>query len=280
MRIKSVGLKNFKRFTDLNIDGIPSTAKLVLVVGPNGCGKSSLFDAFMQWFHRTSGLGQQTDNVYYRKDFQTGDTVHVSLHDDTQGVPRGSIYVRTAYRNEPDFSINSIQRQDNPAHTARIGRSIQNDQVVADNYGRLVYETASGVYDDANRPKLVGALRDELIGEIQQSMRNVFGDLLLNNISDPLAHGSNSFFFQKGTAKSYHYKNLSGGEKAAFDLLLDMHVKKKYFKNSIYCIDEVETHLHTSVQGKLLKELVSTLPGESQLWIATHSLVQFARPKS
>ena len=33
-----------------------------------------------------------------------------------------------------------------------------------------------------------------------------------------------------------HYKNLSGGEKAAFDLLLDLHVKKKYFPDSLYCI--------------------------------------------
>lgn len=46
MRITKVELKNFKRFTDLTIDGIPADAKLVLLIGSNGSGKSSVFDAF------------------------------------------------------------------------------------------------------------------------------------------------------------------------------------------------------------------------------------------
>ena len=71
---------------------------------------------------------------------------------------------------------------------------------------------------------------------------------------------------------SYHYKNLSGGEKAAFDLLLDVHLKKRFFPNAIYCIDEIEAHLHTGVQGALLKELVRIVPTDSQLWVTTHSL--------
>ena len=45
MKIKSINLKNFKRFTDLKIEGIPEKAKLVVMIGPNGCGKSSVFDA-------------------------------------------------------------------------------------------------------------------------------------------------------------------------------------------------------------------------------------------
>ena len=46
MHITRVELKNFKRFTDLTIDGIPNDAKLVLLIGSNGSGKSSVFDAF------------------------------------------------------------------------------------------------------------------------------------------------------------------------------------------------------------------------------------------
>jgi len=37
MRITSIHLRNFKRFTDLVVRDIPDCAKLV-VVGPNGCG--------------------------------------------------------------------------------------------------------------------------------------------------------------------------------------------------------------------------------------------------
>ena len=117
-------------------------------------------------------------------------------------------------------------------------------------------------------------LREELIGDIQNSMEKVFGDLVLNNISNPFGSSSDqsSFFFDKGTIKSFHYRNLSGGEKAAFDILLDIHLKKPYFTNAIYCIDEIESHLHTSVQGSLLKELTDITPNTSQLWITTHSL--------
>ena len=46
MKIKSLQLKNFKRFTDLTLQGIPDNAKLVLLIGSNGSGKSSVFDAF------------------------------------------------------------------------------------------------------------------------------------------------------------------------------------------------------------------------------------------
>ena len=128
----------------------------------------------------------------------------------------------------------------------------------------------SGVYNESNDTKTVRILREELIGGIRTSMQNVFGDLLLNSVSDPL--GAGAFFFEKGVSKSYHYKNLSGGEKAAFDLLLDLHVKRRFFSDAVYCIDELETHLHTRVQGKLLKEMVKIIPDTCQLWVTTHSL--------
>ena len=47
MRIESVRLSNYKRFTNLTIANIPATARLVVLVGPNGTGKSSVFDSFL-----------------------------------------------------------------------------------------------------------------------------------------------------------------------------------------------------------------------------------------
>ncbi len=55
MHIKSIRLLNFRRVTDLKISGIPATAKLVMLTGPNGNGKSSLFDAFMTWHLQLGG---------------------------------------------------------------------------------------------------------------------------------------------------------------------------------------------------------------------------------
>lgn len=275
MRIKSIHLTNFKRFTDLTIADIPASAKLVLVVGPNGCGKSSLFDALLHWYR--SNVQQRTleDMAYFRKDIrETFDwyrEVRIWLHDD-QPPHQNCLYVRTAYRNDSDFSTSTLSPPADPSGSGELRRRklIDDDKNVSSNYQTLVYRTTAEVYNDENDLKTVSTLRDELIGGIRASMKNVFGDLTLNNITDPL--GAGAFFFHKGTVASYHYKNLSGGEKAAFDLLLDLHIKKPQLPDAIYCIDEIDVHLHTEVQGRLLHEMVDVVPSESQLWVTTHSL--------
>ena len=43
MKLEKITIKDFKRFADLEISNIPATAKLVLLTGPNGSGKTSLF---------------------------------------------------------------------------------------------------------------------------------------------------------------------------------------------------------------------------------------------
>jgi predicted ATPase len=273
MKITRIRLKNFKRFTDLTVRNIPPTAKLVVIVGPNGCGKSSLFDGLFHWYRLATGHGIAGDNTYFQKDAAREFDWHSQVEVSTAGgaaVTRGSLYVRTAYRNEADFSISQITTTHNPTEQLRFQRLIDPDTSVSNNYQRLVHDTMAAVYDMSNDAKTVANLREELIGAIRTSMKNVFGDLLLNNIANPLQSGT--FQFQKGSALSYQYKNLSGGEKAAFDLLLDLHLKRKFYADAIYCIDELETHLHTKVQGALLKELYAVLPSQSQLWVSTHSL--------
>ena len=83
---------------------------------------------------------------------------------------------------------------------------------------------------------------------------------------------SGVFRFVKGNSSNFQYKNLSGGEKAAFDLLLDVFVKREEYKDAIYCIDEPEAHVATALHGTLLETMLDLLPGESQLWIATHAI--------
>lgn len=277
MRVKTIHLRNFKRFTSLTIEEIPESAKVVVLVGPNGCGKSSLFDGFIRWQRYAAARERHADEQYFRKDtelpFQNERAVSIIVHGEVP-ITKNSLYVRTAYRNDPDFSSSQISSPRSPAEHPRFQRLIEDDKTVSDNYQRLVYETTTAVYDHKNDDKSVRTLREELIGSIRESMNSVFGDLFLNNITDPLGseRGSGAFHFQKGTTGSYHYKNLSGGEKAAFDLILDVHLKRRYFPAAIYCIDEVEAHLHTRVQGRLLLELAKIVPESSQLWVTTHSL--------
>lgn len=152
----------------------------------------------------------------------------------------------------------------------RINYLIENDSVVSENYQRLVSLTLKSVFETKNDNKNVKELRNDLIGKIRKSVLNVFDNLKLSSIGDPLNDGT--FYFEKGNSKNFHYKNLSGGEKAGFDLLLDLIVKSSYFDDCIYCIDEPETHIHTKSQSKLFEEIYNIIPDNSQLWINTHSL--------
>ena len=72
MKIKSLQLKNFKRFTDLTLQDIPDNAKLVLLIGSNGSGKSSVFDAFellSDLIHRTQSQTINPVNFSGGKDY-------------------------------------------------------------------------------------------------------------------------------------------------------------------------------------------------------------------
>jgi predicted ATPase len=279
MKIKEIRITDFKRFTKLNISNLSNSIKLVVLVGPNGSGKSSLFEAFNH-FYRYKGFSNTGDKDYLEKkgtlnisNYWYDNKVELDFHD-TEEIKKEEIknkfYFRTAYRNEPDFSISELKNQKNPTENPKLSSLSINDITVSENYQRLISQTLEGVFDKSNNSKSVENFREEIIGKIQNSLGNVFDDLNLSSIGDPLANGS--FYFEKGNSKDFHYKNLSAGEKSVFDLILDVIIKSKYFPNAIYCIDEPEAHMHTRLQSKLLAELYRLIPENSQLWIATHSI--------
>ena len=121
MHIKRIELDNYKRFNHLVIDDIPETAKLVVLIGPNGTGKSALFDALLLKSLSTkfnhSLERDQSHREYYinstDRDFASqtralAHSIEVSFHEgDPPGTDWSTIFnIRTAYRVEPDFSLN------------------------------------------------------------------------------------------------------------------------------------------------------------------------------
>lgn len=287
MRIKRVELNNFKRFTHLTVENIPETAKLIVLVGPNGSGKTSFMEA-LNHYYKFAGYGDVGESNYLSKidvkrKFEFGEwyslaskTVDIDFYDAAypkdvgRSNIKGHFYFRSAYRNEPDFVIDTMRKQDDPTKTVHLKSLIQNDQSVSSNYQRLIANSISELYKSENNQKDVATLRSELTGKISASIERVFEDLHFSSLGDPLQNGN--FYFTKGITENFPYKNLSAGEKSAFDLILDLVVQSKYYPDAVYCIDEPETHMHTKLQGKVLRELYGLIPGNSQLWLSTHSI--------
>lgn len=276
MKIKEVHVDKFKRFTNLTIQNIPQSARLVILLGPNGCGKSSLFDAFKTW-HKLKAYGHGSDDEYCKKDQldsrNSYDLVNIQFYEEiTQTVQdkmKKYFYFRTAYRNSPYISVEAIQRVPSPLANPDQKKMIDNDSCVDDDYKRLVSRTIDKIYDQENDTKQVKDIREEILGRIRDSMLRLFPDLVLTGIGLPTE--KSEFYFKKGITEKYGYEKLSGGEKAAFDLILDLVIKSDFYDNTIFCIDEPETHMHTQLQAKLLQELFNVVGESSQLWIATHS---------
>lgn len=288
MKIKKIELNNFKRFTHLTVENIPETTKLVILVGPNGSGKTSFLEA-LNHYNKCTGYWDVGDYHYLSKTGNVDELTHnqwverasklvnIDFYDITPPKSiggnsdiKGHFYFRSAYRNEPDFQISSMQRQQDPTESIRLKSLIQNDQTVSENYQRLISNTISGVFDYENGSKSVATLREELTGKIRTAIKNVFEDLEFSSLGEPLINGN--FYFTKGNTQNFSYCNLSAGEKSVFDLILDIVVQSKYYPDAVYCIDEPETHLHTKLQGNVLRELYMLIPEKSQLLISTHSI--------
>ena len=151
---------------------------------------------------------------------------------------------------------------------------IDNDVAISRNYQRLVGQVFE-VFDTA--PMLTTEFTESLISPIRDPVSRLFPNLVLNSLTNPLEDGT--FRFTKGTSEGFHYKNLSGGEKSVFDLILDLEIASRAYDNTLFCIDEPEAHMNARLQAELLSVLYELIPENCQLMLATHSVGMMRRAR-
>ena len=251
------------------------------MLGPNGSGKSSVFDAFLEWA-RAQGKRRRSNfsNDYFDSETGSFGRPEVNLHDN---VTSGSteqlgplVHVRTAHRNTPDVSGNSIQKQEDFRRRNPLDRMVETDAALGEHYQRLVakFVPVLSNLESGDASKDLETIR-AMLAPVQDSLTRVLPHLNFTGLWDATSEGS--FYFTRDGIRKFRYESLSGGEKAVFDLLLDVHIAATELGTPLICLDEPEIHLNPAVQAAVLTELMRLLPDGSQLWIATHSVGMIRR---
>ena len=267
MKIKSIQMKNFRRFTNLTIEGLPKKVRLVVMIGPNGSGKTSVFDALLKVKNAKGELYSTVPNDYYvkfgtpKEDYRDPEIKFHREAEMTDEDWRKAVHMRSSYRNDLIDSTSEVFTQAQPLTSeSRFLRLSQNDQSVASNYSRILNLLLEHSSAKERRGEKVGDIQDEIYGELITAIDELFKDpqLTLAGLGSP--KDMKIFQFDKGTSHGFTYHNLSGGEKAALDLILDIIVAKAEYNDTVFCIDEPEAHIHTKLQGPLLKQLYKLIP--------------------
>ena len=287
MYIHKIHLQNFKRFTDLTIDLGQNAYKLVLLIGTNGSGKSSVFDAFEHCSGIAKDHDADVDSPYYKKQNDIPYQLKITTTDGGYVERTGSsgryevttdksFYGRSSLRQVPRLVRTTLgpsqfsMEKDSDRPRAYVDRDerFENDlDEVTNNILQDFYKT----------DKEKKAITESYITPINEAFERIFGDNeaivpKLLGIIPPLNGQVADVMFQKGEAK-FHYDLLSSGEKEIFNILINLLSRREYYQDTVYFLDEIDLHLNTQLQYNLLQELTEHwIPDNCQLWTASHAL--------
>ena len=297
MYLQKVHLRNFKRFTDLTIDlGQPAEPyRLVLLIGANGSGKSSVFDAFevSSEFEKSDAapIGNQYYAKYQDKPYQiiikaadgrgveaeshVGDPV--GLLRNSSSVTKSSFYGRSSLRQVPRLTRTTLgqsKKVDFQADADRPLTYVDRDERFENDLETITRDILRYIYKSDQEKQVIF---DSYIQPINEAFERIFEGPenivpRLLSIIPPLDGNVAEVQFRKGEAE-FHYDLLSSGEKEIFNVLINLLSRRPYYQDTVYFLDEIDLHLNTRLQYNLLREITEHwLPDNCQLWTASHAL--------
>lgn len=285
MRIKKIRLSNgYKRFHDLTIDLGAAPKRLIALVGPNGCGKSSVLDGmlFHSHAHGRIGQGPTRDHNYHSMtrepnyswqnisiEFDTGDYGVVRERLAKKGLENTIFSFRSPYRYNSALKVEQ-SRAVPEIRLNNYGASYASDldAKMEDNYRRLYGAVTSYINEHDVKPS---EAKKKIIGDLNDSIRNCL-DLEIDSIGN-IDTSQGSLYFKKiGHPSVFDFNVLSSGEKEVVDILLDIYLRREVYIDTVFLIDEPELHINTAIQRALLLEINKLVGASCQIWLTTHSI--------
>lgn len=285
MRIKKIQLKNgYKRFNDLTIDLGNEPKRIIALVGPNGCGKSSVLDGMLFHNNAYGVIGNkggkdhtyhsmtQTPNFNYQNvviEFDNGAFQTLRQQRQVNGRENTIFSFRSPYRYNSNLKVKQSKatseiRLNNYGATA----SSDLDDKMEENYRRLYIKFNKYLHEQDCTPSQAKA---KIIGDLNNSLKNCL-DLEIMSIGNIEANQGTIFFKKTDHPNEFEFNVLSSGEKEVVDILLDLYLRADEYNETIFLIDEPELHINTSIQKKLLLEINKLVGQNCQIWVATHSI--------
>lgn len=285
MRIKKIHLKNgYKRFFDLTIDLGDNPARIIALVGPNGCGKSSVLDGMMFHNNAHGQIGNKgaknheyhsmnrTPNYNHQNvliDFAEGNYQELRTKKAASGHENTMFSFRSPYRYNSSLKVhNSQATPEIRLNNYGASTSSDLDDKMEENYRRLYVKYNKYLHEMDCTPS---EAKRKIIGDINYSIQKCL-DLEIFSIGNIEASQGTLYFKKLDHPSEFEFNVLSSGEKEVIDIILDLYLRQEEYTETIFLLDEPELHINTAIQKKLLVEINRLVGIDCQLWVTTHSI--------
>lgn len=305
MKITSILIENFKSITYINISNLPN---FVVIVGENGIGKTSIFDAigFLKSFvgpYSPQDTQLTEQKMRQQTPIRVGTTqMKIGIEIEPTTDEERSITNQNNAIAEIQVTVNGatfdVQRKDenNAAELLQLWRSQQESSAVEiipanrvfpegqlqlqsnpPNIEQELIQRTSQIQNKYNdsKQKFVGfLLHDKLIDnepEIFPDLQNLIAALLGKKLRIVFDSKTRQPKIEVEAIGGFvDVDTLSAGQRELFMTYVGIYVQK--FSNSIILFDEPDLHLHASLQKEVLGYLRKLSAGGNQIFLTTHAL--------